>query len=123
MYDANDTTFQQIVLEAEGPVLVDLWAEWCGPCKIMAPLIKQLEHDLGGTVRIARVNIDTSPNTFRHYDVNTIPTLMVFENGTPICKKVGMLSKNTLNQWLSHCVKSIKSRLSHLAPPSKHPNV
>jgi thioredoxin 1 len=96
----NDNTFEQNVLKAEGPVLVDYWAEWCGPCKMIAPILEEISKEYAGKVTIAKVNIDENPATPQRYGVRGIPTLMLFKNGEVEATKVGALSKSQLAAFL-----------------------
>ncbi len=96
----TDDSFEQDVLKAEGPVLVDFWAEWCGPCKMIAPALDELAADQQGKVTIAKLNIDENPNTPTKYGVRGIPTLMLFKNGNVAATKIGALPKGALFQWV-----------------------
>ena len=96
----TDETFKTDVLDAEGPVLVDFWAEWCGPCKMIGPALEEIAADLKGKVKIAKVNIDENPMTPTSYAVRGIPTLILFKNGKPVETKVGALPKNQLKAWV-----------------------
>lgn len=96
----SDTSFNQDVLEADGPVLVDFWAEWCGPCKQIAPALEEISAEMGDKVTIAKINIDDNPETPSNYGVRGIPTLMLFKNGEVADTKVGALPKSQLVQWI-----------------------
>ncbi len=95
----SDATFESEVLQAEGPVIVDFWAEWCGPCKALGPLVDELSSELGDKAKIVKVNIDESPSTPTKYGVRGIPTLMVFKNGQVTDTRVGSMSKSQLKEW------------------------
>ena len=97
----TDQTFSADVLKAEGPVLVDFWAEWCGPCKQIAPALEQIAQELGGQVTIAKVNIEDSPTVPSRYGVRGIPTLMLFKDGQMASMKVGAMPKAKILEWLS----------------------
>ena len=96
----TDETFEQSVLKANGPVLVDFWAEWCGPCKQIAPALEQISDELAGIMTVAKVNIEDSPMTPGKYGVRGIPTMMLFRNGQMASMKVGALPKQKILEWL-----------------------
>ena len=96
----TDETFQNDVLAASGPVLVDFWAEWCGPCRMIGPALEELSTELDGRVTIAKLNIDDSPDTPAKYGVRGIPTIILFKNGAPTATKVGAAPKGALQSWL-----------------------
>ena len=97
----TDDTFERDVLKAEGPVLVDFWAEWCGPCKQIAPALDQISNELAGKVTVAKVNIEDSPATPSRYGVRGIPTMMLFRGGQMASMKVGAMPKQKILEWLS----------------------
>ncbi len=97
----TDDTFETDVLKADKPVLVDFWAEWCGPCKQIAPALEQIAEELGGQVTIAKVNIEDSPTTPSRYGVRGIPTLMLFKGGQMASMKVGAMPKAKILEWLN----------------------
>ncbi|HYJ29416.1 MAG TPA: thioredoxin TrxA [Allosphingosinicella sp.] len=96
----TDDNFGQEVLAAEGPVLVDFWAEWCGPCRMIAPALEELSDELGARVTIAKLNIDDDPATPARYGVRGIPTMILFKNGEPAATKIGAAPKSQLQSWL-----------------------
>ncbi len=96
----SDDTFEQEVLNAEGPVLVDFWADWCGPCKMIAPILDEISSEYDGKVRVAKLNIDENPGTPPKYGIRGIPTLMLFKDGNVEATKVGAVSKSQLTAFL-----------------------
>lgn len=96
----SDADFEEKVLKASSPVLVDYWAEWCGPCKMIAPVLAEIATDYQGRLIVAKLNIDDNPNTPQRYGVRGIPTLMLFKNGEVEATKVGALSKSQLAAFL-----------------------
>ena len=96
----TDETFEREVLQAEGAVLVDYLAEWCGPCKMIAPILDEIATDYASKIKIAKLNIDENPNTPPKYGIRGIPTLMIFKNGSVEATKVGALSKSQLTAFL-----------------------
>lgn len=97
---ASDSDFDAVVLKAEGAVLVDFWAEWCGPCKQIAPLLDQIADEYAGKLTVVKVNIDESQTTPQHYGIRSIPTLMIFKNGEVDATKVGGGSKGDLTKFI-----------------------
>jgi thioredoxin 1 len=96
----TDESFANDVLNAEGPVLVDFWAEWCGPCKMIGPSLEEISEELGEKVTIAKINIDDNPDTPGKYGVRGIPMLILFKDGAPAATKVGAAPKSALKGWL-----------------------
>ncbi|MBM3477777.1 MAG: thioredoxin TrxA [Alphaproteobacteria bacterium] len=100
----TDASFEADVLKASQPVLLDFWAEWCGPCKAIAPTLDELANDLQGKVVVAKINIDENPATPNRYRVQGIPTLMLFKNGQVAATKVGSVPKSKLYEWVNSVI-------------------
>lgn len=96
----SDASFERDVLKADRPVLLDFWAEWCGPCKMIAPMLNEVADELADKVTVAKLNIDENPQTPPRYGIRGIPTLILFKNGTVEAQKVGALSKAQLKEFL-----------------------
>jgi len=96
----SDDSFEQEVLQSDIPVLVDYWAEWCGPCKMIAPLLEDIVGDYAGKLKVAKLNIDDNAGTPPKYGIRGIPTLMLFKNGDVEATKVGALSKSQLTAFI-----------------------
>ena len=96
----TDSSFQADVLGADKPVLVDFWAEWCGPCRMIAPALEELSSELGDKVSIVKLNIDENPEAPGRYGVRGIPTMILFKNGQPAATKVGAEPKSRIQAWL-----------------------
>ncbi len=100
----SDSTFDESVGSSETPVVVDFWAEWCGPCKMIAPALEEIASEQSGRLTIAKLNVDDNPDTARRYDVMSIPTLLVFQGGQPVKRLVGAKGKGQLLQDLSEFI-------------------
>lgn len=100
----TDANFENDVLNSEKPVLVDFWAEWCGPCKQIAPALDAISDTMGEDLTIAKVNVDENPSTPGQYGVRGIPTLLLFKDGQILSQKVGALAKNDLERWIKDTI-------------------
>ncbi len=98
--NVSDADFENEVLKSEEPVMVDFWAEWCGPCKALSPIVDEVANEVSGKMKVVKVNIDENPNAPTKYGVRGIPTLMIFKAGELVDTKVGGMSKTQLNEWL-----------------------
>jgi thioredoxin 1 len=97
----SDDSFKQDVLEAKGAVLVDFWAEWCGPCRMVAPILDEIAKEYEGKLTIAKVNIDDNPMTPNNYSVRGIPTMILFQDGKPVDTKVGAMPRSQMKDWIA----------------------
>ena len=97
----NDNNFEQEVLKSQSLTLVDFWAEWCGPCKMIGPALEEISEEMKNDIRITKLNIDENPSTPQQYGVRGIPTLLLFKNGEVVAEKIGALSKTKLTEWIS----------------------
>ena len=100
----KDDEFQSKVLDASGPVLVDFWAEWCGPCKQLSPILDEVAGEMGDKLTIAKVNIDENPESPTQYGVRGIPTMILFKDGQAVATKVGSVPKSQLVDWIESVI-------------------
>ena len=100
----TDASFDSDVLKATGPVVVDFWAEWCGPCRMIAPALEEISASLGEKVKIVKLNVDENPAVAAKYGIMSVPTLMIFKNGEMASRQVGAAPKQKLEQWVTAAV-------------------
>src|SRR5262249_6988374 len=100
----SDTTFESEVLKATSPVVVDFWAEWCGPCRMIAPALEEIAGAHDGKVKIVKHNVDETPQTAAKYGIQSIPTLMIFKNGQLASRQTGAAPRQKLEQWITAAV-------------------
>ena len=100
----TDTIFDEEIGAASEPVIVDFWAEWCGPCKMIAPILEEIATEQAGKLRVAKINVDDNPDAARRYEVMSIPTLIVFRDGQPVKRLIGAKGKGQLLQELSEYI-------------------
>lgn len=98
--ETTDNSFEDDVLNSDKPVLVDFWAEWCGPCKQLSPIIDELANDKADSINVYKLNIDKNPETPTKHGIRGIPTLILFDKGKPVATKVGALPKSSLYEWV-----------------------
>jgi thioredoxin 1 len=100
----SDKSFQTDVLQSKEPVLVDFWAEWCGPCRAVAPVLEEVAGELKGKLKIVKLNVDENPETAAKYGIQSIPTLMIFKNGEMASRQIGAAPKAKIVQWITGAV-------------------
>ena len=104
MKHITDESFEADVINSDKPVLVDFWAEWCGPCKQIAPALEEIAAEMGDDIVITKVNIDENPLSPSKYGVRGIPTLIIFKNGEPAAVKIGALPKSKMKEWIESSI-------------------
>ena len=100
----TDASFEADVLKSSEPVVVDFWAEWCGPCKMIGPSLEEIATEMQGKVKIAKVNVDENPGVAGKLGIRSIPTLMLFKDGKPVATRMGSLPKQALYQWVEQTI-------------------
>lgn len=101
---AGDADFAQVVDQAPVPVLLDLWAEWCGPCRVVSPILERLAVEFAGRIKLVKVDVDTAPATAQRFDARSIPTLVLLDHGQPRARRVGAAPEGDLRTWLEHAL-------------------
>ena len=100
----TDKNFESEVIKSEKPVVVDFWAEWCGPCKAIAPSLEELSEKMSNKLKVVKINVDENPSTSQTYSIRSIPALMIFKDGEKISEKMGALPKSALESWINDTI-------------------
>lgn len=104
MENITDANFDSKVLKSEIPVLVDFWAQWCGPCRMLAPVIEEVSNSMHGKVSVVKMNIDENPHTPSSLGIRSIPTMIIFKGGKPIATKLGLVTKDVIEEWINSVI-------------------
>jgi thioredoxin 2 len=107
--EADDSSYHAVVEQAALPVLVDLWAPWCGPCRMISPALEEIARARAGTVKLVKVNVDESPHIARRHDVQGIPTLLVLDHGEVVARQTGAAPEPALRSWLDEALTKVRS--------------
>lgn len=100
IHESTDASFKEDIISSDIPTIVDFWAEWCGPCKMMLPILEEVQKEGEGKFKIVKVNVDKNPNTASEYMVRSIPTLILFKDGKKVADKIGLVQKDSLLSWI-----------------------
>ena len=103
-FKVTDASFDSDVIKSQEPVVVDFWAEWCGPCRAIGPALEEIATEMGGKVKIAKLNVDENPKIAERFGIRSIPTLMVFKDGKQVATKIGAGPKSELSRWINASV-------------------
>jgi thioredoxin 2 len=104
--EAEDGDFDEVVAASSVPVLVDLWAEWCGPCRMVSPVLEQVAHEKAGTLKLVKINVDKSPSLARRFEALSIPTLLILKGGDVIARRIGAAPLNEIQRWVDDTLQS-----------------
>ena len=100
----SDENFDKEVLKSSKPIVVDFWAEWCGPCKAIAPSLEEISDEMANKLKVVKINVDENPTTSQAYSIRSIPALMIFKNGEKVSEKMGALPKSALESWVNETI-------------------
>ena len=102
--NVTDENFETEVLKANKMILVDFWAEWCGPCKQVGPILEEISNEMANKLKVVKINVDENPTTSQAYSIRSIPALMIFKNGEKVSEKMGVLPKSALESWVNETI-------------------
>ena len=102
--NVTDENFDNEVLKSSKPIIVDFWAEWCGPCKAIAPSLEELSEEMSNKLKVVKINVDENPSTSQAYSIRSIPALMIFKDGEKVSEKMGALPKSALVSWINDTI-------------------
>jgi thioredoxin 1 len=102
--EITDNDFEQEVINSSEPVLIDFWAEWCGPCRMLTPIVEELSKEMGDKIKIVKMNIDDHPGSPSSLGIRSIPTMVIFKDGKQVSTKVGVLPKNSIKEWIESSI-------------------
>ena len=102
--ELTDANFEDLAVKSDKPVVVDFWAEWCGPCKAIAPSLEEISNEMANKLKVVKINVDENPTTSQAYSIRSIPALMIFKNGEMVSEKMGALPKSALESWVNETI-------------------